>query len=165
MVVFDSSVLIDLFNDKLAGDKRAKLDDLIQSLGKQRTKILIPTPVLTEWMAKAGTARDGYFQRINAQSMFRIAPFATKAAMECALLLDSAKTTGDKRQGAKTWAKAKFDWQIACIAKAEGATTIYSDDDDVARVGKRLNVKVVKIDDLPLPEAAKQGILDLSPLQ
>ncbi len=36
IVVFDSSVLIDLFNPNLKGDLRGKLDDLLASLQKSR---------------------------------------------------------------------------------------------------------------------------------
>jgi len=81
--------------------------------------------------------------------------------MECALMIDAAKTGGDKRNEAKTWAKAKFDWQIAAIAKTEGATAIYSEDGDLARIAAKLNLKSVKIDDLPIPDSARQGKLEL----
>ena len=58
-VAFDASVLIDLFNPRLKGDRRAKLDHLVAELQKKRTKILIPTPALTELMVRAGKAREG----------------------------------------------------------------------------------------------------------
>jgi len=52
---------------------------------------------------------------------------------------------------------------IAAIAKCEGVTAIYSDDDDISRISRRLNINVIKIDALPLPEIAKQGKLELAP--
>ena len=161
MVVFDASILIDLFNPRLKGDRRAQLDHLVETLQKKRTTILIPTPALSELMARAGSARDEYFRKLNSSSNFRINPFGAKAAMECALMIDEALTSGDKKNKAKTWAKAKFDWQIAAIAKSENATAIYSDDGDIARVGKRANIAVIKTDDLPLPASARQGQLNL----
>lgn len=161
MVLFDSSVLIDLLNKNLPGDRRARLDDLIKTLEKSRTKIIIPTPALSELLARADKARDAYYRAVTESSRFRVAPFSTRAAMECALLIESALTNGDKKNQSKTWAKAKFDWQIASIAKCENVTTIYSDDDDIARISKRLNIKTVKIQEIPLPEAAKQGRLEL----
>ena len=39
MVVFDASVLIDLFNPRLKGDRRAKLDYLVETLQKMRATI------------------------------------------------------------------------------------------------------------------------------
>ena len=46
MVVFDASVLIDLFNPRLKGDRRAKLDYLVETLQKKRATILIPTSMI-----------------------------------------------------------------------------------------------------------------------
>lgn len=57
-VAFDSTYLIDLFNPKITGNKRAALDGLVQSLSKSRTRILIPSPCLTELLIRAGKARD-----------------------------------------------------------------------------------------------------------
>lgn len=161
MILFDASVLVELFNDKIKGDRRVRLDHLILTTTKQRTKVLIPTPALAEFLAKADKARDAYYQKLIASGCFRIAPFGSRAAMECALMIDAAKTGGDKRNEAKTWAKAKFDWQIAAIAKTEGATAIYSEDGDLARIAAKLNLKSVKIDDLPIPDSARQGKLEL----
>ena len=162
MIVFDASVLVELFNNRIKGDRRDRLDHLIQTITKQRTKVLIPTPALAEFLAKADKARDAYYQKLITSGFFKLAPFGGKAAMECALMIDAAKTGGDKRNEAKTWAKAKFDWQIAAIAKSEGATTIYSEDVDLARIATRINLKYVKIDDLPIPDSARQIKLELT---
>ena len=82
--------------------------------------------------------------------------------MECALMLNAALTSGDKRANTKTWAKAKFDWQIVAIAKVANAHTIYSDNGDLVRIGARHGLMVIKTDDLPLPVSARQGKLDLT---
>ena len=52
-VVFDSTFLIDLLNPGLGGDKRAALDFLVAELAKAGTRILIPTPCLTELLMRA----------------------------------------------------------------------------------------------------------------
>jgi predicted nucleic acid-binding protein len=51
MVVFDASVLIDLFNLRLQTDRRAKLDHLVAELQRKKTKIVIPTPALAEFLS------------------------------------------------------------------------------------------------------------------
>lgn len=158
-VVFDASVLIDLFNPRLNGDRRAKLDHLVVELQKQRTKILIPTPALTELMVRAGRAREEIHQKLSGKSVFHIASFDSRAAMECALLLEEALDSKGKLQVSKS--KIKFDWQIVAIAAAHNATTIYSDDGDITRYGKRADIVVIKTDDLPLPASARQGKLTL----
>lgn len=160
-VAFDASILIDLFNPRLSGDRRIKLDHLIEELQKKRTKILIPTPALTELMVRAGKARGEIHQRLSGKSAFQITPFDSRAAMECALLLEEALDASGKRQIPKS--KIKFDWQIVAIAASHDATVIYSDDGDIARYGKRASLSVIKTDDLPLPTSALQGSLEFPP--
>lgn len=158
-VAFDATVLVDFFNRKLTGDRRAKLDDLVATLEKSRTKIVIPTPALTEVLICAGKSREEIHSVLTRKSAFEIAPFDVKAAMECSLLLEEAWSGAEKRAITKT--KFKFDWQIVAIAATRRVTTIYSDDEDMAKAAVRAGVRVVRIDDLTLPASAKQGKLDV----
>ena len=159
-VAFDASILIDLFNPHLSGERRTKLDYLIEELQRKRTKILIPTPALTELMVRAGKARGAIHQKLSGKSAFQITPFDSRAAMECALLLEEALDTRGKMQIPKS--KIKFDWQIVAIAASHDATVIYSDDGDIARYGKRANLSVIRTNDLPLPASALQSSLELA---
>ena len=161
MVVFDATILIDLLHPRTNADRRAKLEHLIAELQRSKSKIFIPTPALSEFLAGAGKVRDDYYQKLSASSAFQVVAFDARAAMECALMIDEAHTNADKSARAKTWAKAKFDWQILAIAKVASATVIYSDDGDIARMGKRFGIEVIKTDDLPLPASARQGSLNL----
>lgn len=162
MVVFDATILIDLFHPRTPLDRKAKLQHLIAELQRKRTKILIPTPAFSEFLARAGKARDEYHRQISASSAFKLGTFDSRAAMECALMLDAALSGGDKRANGKTWAKAKFDWQIVAIAKVGNAKIIYSDDGDIARIAMRHGLGVIKTVDLPFPDSARQHKLDLS---
>ncbi len=162
MVVFDATVLIDLFHPRTHPDHKTKLEYLIAELQRKKTKIVIPTPALSEFLARAGKARDGYHEKLATSAAFKIGSFDGRAAMECALMLNAALTSGDKRANTKTWAKAKFDWQIVAIAKVANAHTIYSDNGDLVRIGARHGLMVIKTDDLPLPVSARQGKLDLT---
>ena len=159
-VAFDATVLVDFFNRKLNGDRRAKLDDLVATLEKSRTKIVIPTPALTEVLIRAGKAREEIYNLLVRKSAFEVAPFDAKAAMECSILLEDAWSATEKRSITKT--KFKFDWQIVAIAASRRVAAIYSDDGDVASASARLGVRVIRIDDLSLPQSAKQTKVDLS---
>ncbi len=69
---------------------------------------------------------------------------------------------GDKRGGAEGhWSKIKYDRQIVAIAKTEGASIIYSDDNNVHTLGGNLGLSVLRIADLPLPPVGPQGSLEL----
>ena len=156
-VVFDASILIDLLNPRLKGDRRFRVDHLIESLAKQRVKILVPTPALTDLMVRAGKAREGYHRELTQSSRFRVEPFDAKAAMECALLLSEAWDKGKKTGITRT--KFKFDWQIVAIAASRNATAIYSDDEDLAAAARRVAIAVYATDSLPLPQSALQSPL------
>lgn len=154
-VLFDASVLIDLFNKRLAGERRAKLDHLVATLQKSRTDVFVPTPALAEFLVRAGKARDAYLQALESQPRLRIEPFDKRAALECALQLEEAWTRG--QQSKVTHTKFKFDWQIVAIAASRNVTAIYSDDADVARAASRIGIPVYDTNSLPLPASALQS--------
>jgi hypothetical protein len=79
---------------------------------------------------------------------FQLLPFDSRAAIEASELIAKIKASKDPWS---TWAKVKFDIQIVAIAKAEGASAIYADDEDIERYAKRVNIPVIRICDLPLP--------------
>ena len=64
---------------------------------------------------------------------FRIAPFDERAAVEFAAR-QAERIAASERAPAATRTKAKFDDQIVAIAAVEGATTIYSDDEDISKL-------------------------------
>jgi predicted nucleic acid-binding protein len=171
MVVFDASVLLLLLdpdakppNDPATGQPvehaKARIEYLIATLEPQRTKVIIPTPVLSEVLVRAGDAAPAYLEELNRSARFRIASFDIRAAVELAALTREALEGGDKREGATApWQKVKVDRQIVAIARTEEAATIYSDDDDVQRFAKRAGIEVIGIAQLPLPPENPQRTL------
>ena len=73
-----------------------------------------------------------------------------------------AIASGDLRAGTDTTrAKLKFDRQIIAIARVEGQATVYSDDEDIKKLGAPLGLAVIAVHELPQPPVAAQGTLDL----
>lgn len=151
-VAFDANILIDLFNPRIKGDRRAKLDGLLEQHAK--TKIIIPTPSLTEYLVRAGKARDELLAKLSTNRSFSIEPFDQRAATECALLLADHWTADARGKVSRT--KFKFDWQIVAIALSRNVTRIYSDDADLRRIAQTLSLTVMGIDELPIPDSARQ---------
>lgn len=175
MVVFDTSVLLLLLdpNAKPPTDpatrarvERAaeRIEHLIDVLANDKEKIIIPTPVLSEVMVYAGGAMQKYMQYFTDQSVFRIAPFDQKAAIEAALAHRDALERGglkiDAANPDTTRTKIKFDRQIVAIAKAEGASAVYSDDDDVIGYAKKAGLRAYRTADLDLPPDDPQHSMD-----
>jgi predicted nucleic acid-binding protein len=157
-VVFDSTFLIDLLNPKIAGDQRAALDHLVNSLSQTRTRILIPSPCLTELLIRAGKARDEYVQKLSNTASFEVIAFDRRAATECALLLEEA--WDKKTQSAISRTKFKYDWMIVSCAASRGASKIYSDDGDIARCAKQVNIETIAQKNLVVPAESRQMRID-----
>lgn len=175
MIVFDASILLLLLEpdarppiDPRTGlpveHCRERLDYLITTFERQRQKVLVPTPALSEILVRAGSAGPAYLDILNGSARFRIVPFDTRAAVELAAITRDAIVAGDKRSGSTApWAKLKFDRQIIAITRVEGAEVIYSDDEEIARLGQPLGIEVIGIADIPLPPSEAQSGLFETP--
>lgn len=173
MVVLDATALLYLLDpdakaptDPETGQPvtrvKERVQHLVETLQKDRQKVIIPTPVLSELLVRAGSAGPEYLNVLNRSARFRIVDFDQRAAVEVAAPTREAMESGGKRGGSSSpWAKIKFDRQIIAIAKVAGASTIYSDDCDIARYAKPAGIAVVRIQDLPLPPGDAQLALSL----
>jgi predicted nucleic acid-binding protein len=160
MVLFDAGILIKLLDARTPDKQREKLDYLIATLQKAKTKILIPTPALSEFYVKADPDVVANFK---GKSAFIIASFDEKAALECSISVADAIRSRSKKtaQPDAPWQKIKFDHQIVAIAKCNGATTIYSEDGGLRRFAEVLGLKALSTDDLPEDPATMQQKLDI----
>ena len=173
MVLLDATTLLPLLSDDVPAPPdpktnqpiervKERIDYLVAQLEKNKEKIIIPTPVLSEILVRVGKAGPEYLERLSTSAPFRIVPFDTRAAVEVAAMTKRAMDRGDKRDGSDdVWAKIKHDRQIVAIAKIEGVTTIYSDDKHVRTLAVEAKIAVVSIAELPLPPEDTQGELPL----
>jgi hypothetical protein len=173
MVVFDTATLVLLLDPDASPPidpdtgrpvdrHRARLDHLVAQFEQHREKVIVPTPTLSEALVWAGAAGPAYLETLNRSACFKIVPFDIRAAVELAAMTREALDVGDKKGGhAGSWAKVKFDRQIVAIARVEGAEAIYSDDDDMRKLGPRTGLKVIGMNELPLPpEQSQAGLFD-----
>lgn len=163
MALFDASTLLLLLDpelpapkDKATGEPVSEVEKrirhLVGQLQQSGNKIIIPTPVLAEVLTRAERAGADYFTKLNRSAAFRIEPFETRAAIELARMTAAAIDQGDKKEGVPaSWSKVKFDRQIVAIAKTNSVSTIYSDDEDLAKFATAQGISVIKLSELPLP--------------
>jgi predicted nucleic acid-binding protein len=165
MIIFDASYLVIYLhpNPRPAKDRsnkpvtqfRERVNYLIASLNVPGKIIGVPTPALAEVLVRAGKTRSELVRILTDTYRFELFSFGVRAAIEASELIEKIKLE-QKGQSVDTWAKVKFDIQIAAIAKAEGATVIYSDDEHIEKLGKRLKIPVIRICDLPVPIAEEE---------
>jgi len=143
---------------------KERIEFLITKLGAAKTRIVLPTPVLSEILIRAGRAGPSYIEVLRKHSQFKIASFDERSAIECAAQLADAKSLGDKKAGSTApWAKVKFDRQIVAIAIVNGVQTIYSSDEDIAKYAKARGIAVTKLWELALPPAEQPSLPNMQP--
>jgi predicted nucleic acid-binding protein len=168
IVAFDASILIYVIDDRAkppvdpaTGQPVDRCQELVkrllESLQQQNAKIVIPTPALAEVLVRAVRGGPMFLQILGSSRHFRIAGFDERAAVEFAAR-QAERIAGGWRAPATIRAKAKFDDQIVAIAAVEGATAIYSDDADIAKLAEG-RFEVTRIAAIPLPPDAAQSIL------
>lgn len=167
MVVFDTSTILFALDPKtrppldpatnlLLTRCPERIELLISELSKTQTGILIPTPVLSEFMVKAGPNKHLYLGRFKASKNFTVAPFDELAAIELALLDDPDLKSARLLDPQLTKAKIKFDRQVVAIAKVQGAKRIITDDGNLAKVAQRNGIIPTMTWELPLPPEKPQ---------
>ncbi len=171
-VVFDSSILllilqpdvpppIDPLTKLPLAHAKERIDYLVSRLSAQKANVLIPTPVLTEILCGAETAKSRFINLLNT-APFQIVPFDTRASIDCAELLNTKlskkrRTKNEPISGYRS--KIKFDQQIVAIAKVHRVDAIYSDDKDILHDAGRVSLKVIRSFELERDPSTQQGKL------
>lgn len=163
-VVFDSGMLILLLQDGVGAPVNPKTKEPItrpkdrveylqKCLSDEKSKILIPTPALSEFLVNAGSALEKYVDDISNESCFAVVPFSEMAAIEAAVATYHAKqhrrTLDDAEKAA--WQRVKIDIQILAIAKVNKVDVIYTTDRGVVAQAGPMGVAVIHLSELPLP--------------
>lgn len=164
MVVIDATMLLLLLRPDDAGVPldpatnapveafHERLAYWVEETERAGSRIIIPTPALSEVLVRAGAAGPAIVEELRAYAVFDVAAFDAVEAIELAAMTREAMSAREKREGLSreaTWAKIKYDRQIIAIAKVRQATTIFTDDGDIKTFGERAGLKVVALHELP----------------
>lgn len=79
-----------------------RLEALTERLDEEDERIIIPMPVLAEFLILAGREAPDYLQKISTSKTLLLKPFDERAAIELAALEIADRLAGDKRGGVKT---------------------------------------------------------------
>jgi len=169
VVAFDNNVLClllhpeaDIPNDPATNKpiERAqeRMELLMAHLARQDARVVIPSPVLSEFLTYASTE---YLDEISTNKNFSVGSFDQRAAIEAAVALRRAMKSGHgKKLGLiGNWQKIKVDRQIVAIAKVERVQILYTTDRDILALAADSGLEAVHVADLPLPPS-KTPLLD-----
>lgn len=144
---------------------RDRVSFLVETLQKQKQKIVIPTPVLAEVLVASGTSGLRYIELLQKAAVFEIRDFDKLAAIELALMTQEALDAGKgtkKGSSSEPWQKIKLDRQIVAVCKVAGVSLLYASDRSLSNFAKQAGMQVIGVHELPLPPTQPQlTMLDL----
>ena len=148
----DGVVLVDPATGKSVDRAEARAEALVELIDGKGGTILIPTPVLAEYLV--GVERSHHQQHldiVNGVSCFEIVAFDQIAAVECARMVDDSELKVMDPEATK--AKLRFDRQIIAIALANNADEIWTHDKGLYTKAHSCGLLVKSLADIePSPE-------------
>jgi predicted nucleic acid-binding protein len=98
-----------------------RIEKLLEDLDGESERIIVPTPVLSEFLIFAAKDSSAYLEKLAGLKNFLIKPFDEMAAIELAAVEVEDRARGDKRGGSiSDWTKIRFDRQIIAVARTNG---------------------------------------------
>lgn len=162
LLIYPSKHVLTDFRNNSPIDRASEKAEYIVTLADiDGESIIVPAPALAEALTPVADRIDEYIKELQSMERLKICSFGFKAAIELAIRSHKAMSAGDKRDGVnEPWQKVKYDRQIVAIAKAEGASGIYSTDRGVHAHAEVFGLKGLHLGDVRLP--MKQQNLSLS---
>lgn len=168
-VVFDSSFLVAAVEPAVVSavghgepeeDYRARLNQFLRQLDRDKARIVVPTPALAEIFVKKPERMDSFLRTLRRSSRFSVGEFGTAAAAAAADLMRRHWPNPRARQAEWSRHRLKFDLQILAIAQVVNAACIYTNDKELADLARAERMSAMRFQDLP-PLGVDQGSLQL----
>lgn len=135
---------------------RQRIEALIDQLSGKNQRVLIPAPTLAEALVIAPDIVK-VIAVLRQHVAMEIAPFDARSAIELGEITRSAIVSRAKKSGVEApWQQVKFDRQIVAIAKAHGASILFTDDGPQTRFAELAGLTVKHTWDLELPDEYAQ---------
>lgn len=159
-VILDNNALVYLLLEDPPAAVRARLRGLLEDVQASRGLVLIPTPVLTEYLSVASEAayREKFLAGFRNSRWVKVANYDEVAAVEAAELHRKATAARDKRHPLDPrtpWQSVKVDRQLVALARVHRARII-TGDDGVLRMAEWAGVQALRVEDLPIPDSERQ---------
>ncbi|HVK16683.1 MAG TPA: PIN domain-containing protein [Fimbriiglobus sp.] len=157
MICLDTNALIwavEFNSDPAVSDQCKRIRHYLERLRDEQTPVMIPVPVLFEFLCKYPRERHEVHQAARADA-FVLFDATPQVASEAAALFQAGNAAA-MSSGGQPKQQRKMDLLVAASAIVAGVTEIVSEDRDYSQMtGGRLTWK--KVSSLPLPPA---GLFD-----
>lgn len=160
MIVVDTNFLVLMLDPESTQDvngRVARVRHFVETLSKRGDLIVIPAPVISELVAGRAQKVDEVVEALRPLRAFFIQPFDTVIAIEAGERIAAAQSKVPFEERLPGWRVAmKFDAMVAATAIVRGATELYTDDKGLSKYLVGTKVRVVLVDELPLPPEPPQ---------
>ena len=171
-IIFDTNILVQAMTGMKDGcklsdpkngleipDPKRRIEALIDMVESSGGSIIIPTPVLAEYLVGIDKGdHQNHLRLIQRKSCFEIASFDEIAAIECAQMPSIKELKAMMKSD--TANKVKFDRQIISIAKSLNVDEIWTHDIGVFKRCKEMGMTVKSLADIE--PAPIQVLIDMS---
>lgn len=130
---------------------------LLQRLDETRVDIVVPAPVLAELLLYTNADEGVVESELLKIPRVEFGAFDEAVAVELARIariLKSPRVSKSEFVGSRS--RLKFDKLIVAIAYCFNSPTLYSDDENVMKIAKRIGIEVISSSQLPLPPQEQQ---------
>lgn len=162
-VVLDNNVLIHVMHNQNAGPLHdpatgdlvdrlpERADALVEQITSRRGRLIVPTPVLTEYLLGIDPVEsDAHVRELNSMTAIEFMPFDELAAIECAYMVNAVERSQLSPNATK--AKLRFDRQILAICKAAGVDELWTHDVELYNKAKEVDISSGSLADInPTP--------------
>jgi predicted nucleic acid-binding protein len=142
---------------------KVRAESVVAQLEKTRRKIILPAPACAELLTAIGPDAQQYLNVVSRSRVFEIGNFDARGAAELALLNRSVFAHQDELNDLDTYQKRKVDRQIVAICKVYGVSEIYTEDNGLANRARLCGITPISLSEVPVPDSARQGKLELEP--
>lgn len=157
VIVVDANFIIAFCSATTPPDDRARIEGFIERAERSKSKVVFPMVAVAEFLVGAELAGIEFLNTMEKKSCIHMADFNKAAAYELAQIDRAAIGAGNKRdESEENWQKIKTDRQLVATGKSLGAQLVISNDKGVRNNAMRIGMESMRIQDLELPESAKQ---------
>lgn len=160
VIVVDANFIVAYCSSTTPADDKARIEYFIERVEKAKAKVIFPMVCVAEFLVGAELAGIEFLNTLDRKAPILMADFNKAAAFELAQIDRAAIGAGDKKdESEENWQKIKTDRQLVATGKSLGAQLVISNDRGVRNNALRINMQAMRIQELELPESAKQMYL------
>lgn len=157
VIVVDANFIVAYCSTTTPSEDRARIEYFIERAEKAKSKIVFPMVCVAEFLVGAELAGIEFLNTLERKTYIQMADFNKAAAYELAQIDRAAIGAGNKKdESEENWQKIKTDRQLVATGKSLGAQLVISNDKGVRNNALRINMQAMRIQELDLPESAKQ---------